>query len=131
MPASPVRAPLFPLLFAAALALLSLIFTSCYVMRPGHGGGKTAFDSSRKPDPKDVALPEGYRIEVVATGLTFPTAVVFDDTGGLYAVESGYAYAGEWDMPRLIKVGKNNMFTAIAAGDNNGPWTGAAYAPSK
>ena len=30
-------------------------------------------------DPADVALPEGYRIEVLATGLTFPTDLAFDD----------------------------------------------------
>ena len=32
----------------------------------------------------DIAVPSGYRIEPVATGLTFPTGVAFDDKGGVY-----------------------------------------------
>ncbi|HKP94211.1 MAG TPA: glucose dehydrogenase [Fibrobacteria bacterium] len=131
MPESPVRAPLIPLLFAAALALLSLLFTSCYIVRPGHGGGKAASGPGRAPDPESIALPAGYRIEVAASGLTFPTAVVFDDAGGTYVLEGGYANGGGRDLPRLIKVLRKNVFVPIATGDSNGPWTGAAYAPSR
>lgn len=130
MPESPVRASAAPVLIAAALALLSLLFSSCYVLRPGQGGGKTSFETDRDFDAGSIALPAGYHIEVVASGLTFPTAVTFDDQGRLYALEGGYAYGGQWDTPRLIKVMKDNLFVPVAVGDSNGPWTGVAYAPS-
>ena len=33
----------------------------------------------RRADPAGIALPSGYRAEVVAQGLIFPTGVAFDD----------------------------------------------------
>ncbi|MDB5050709.1 MAG: glucose dehydrogenase [Fibrobacteres bacterium] len=134
MPESPVRSPstrVPPVLLAATLALASFLFTSCYILRPGQGGGKIKSEAGRKLDPGDIALPAGYRIEAIATGLTFPTAVTFDDTGALYAVEGGYAYGEEWGVPRLLKVMKNNVFVPIAVGDSNGPWTGVTYVAAK
>lgn len=110
------------------LAVAGCALSGCYGIRPSAGGGESLATQSRKADPGAIALPAGYRIEAVATGLTFPTAAVFDDTGGLYVVESGYAYGGKWARPRLLKVLKKNFFVPVAVGDSNGPWTGAAYA---
>ena len=53
----------------------------------------TDFEPPRRFEPVDVALPEGYRIELVAEGLTFPTGVTFDDHGSVYVVEAGYSMA--------------------------------------
>jgi glucose/arabinose dehydrogenase len=120
--------------FFAAVSLIlflaSLFLSGCYVIRPSKGGGNASATRVRALNPDDIALPAGYRIEAVASGLTFPTAVVFDDNGGMYVVEGGYAYGEEWDEPRLIKVTKKNIFTTIAVGDSNGPWTGMTYAPA-
>lgn len=113
----PVRP--FPLLFALLLA-------SCYLVRPNHGGGKASAPEARRVDPSDIALPRGYRIEAVATGLNFPTGVAVDDSGSVYVTEAGYVYGEVWDVPRLVRVGRNNVFTAVAVGDSNGPWTGLA-----
>ncbi|MDB5104687.1 MAG: glucose dehydrogenase [Fibrobacteres bacterium] len=123
--------------FLAVLSLIALLvslflcgcfLSGCYMVRPSKGGGNASAGPARGIDPGDIALPAGYRIEAVATGLTFPTAVVFDDNGALYAVEGGYAYGEEWGQPRLLKVMRKNMFTPIAVGDSNGPWTGITYA---
>ena len=36
-------------------------------------------------------LPGGYRIEPVASGLTFPTSIAWDESGRM-CDEAGYAY---------------------------------------
>ncbi|MEO6096087.1 MAG: glucose dehydrogenase [Fibrobacteria bacterium] len=116
------------------LGCLSGFLMGCYAVRPSQGGGNVSAQEARRCAPRDIALPAGYRIEVVANGLTFPTAVVFDDNGGLYVVEGGYAYGEEWDQPGLVRVAKvagRNTFVPIAVGDSNGPWTGVTYAPGE
>ena len=75
----------------------------------------------------DIAVPSGYQIELVATGLTFPTGVAFDDKGGVYVTESGYSYGEVWDIPRLIRIERDGGTTLIAEGDQNGPWTGMLF----
>lgn len=74
-------------------------------------------------------MPAGYKIDLVATGLTFPTALAFDDEGGLYVVEGGWAYGGARDVPRLLKVQGPTTFVTIATGESAGPWTGVAFVP--
>ena len=54
-----------------------IALTGCYSLRPSSGGGQTRFDGTREVNPGDIALPERYRIEVVAEGLTFPTGGLF------------------------------------------------------
>lgn len=105
-----------------------LCLSGCFAMRPSAGGGK----ESRLPEAggrlinaADVALPEGYRIEAVVTGLTFPTGVAFDEGGIPYVVESGYSYGEVWTVPRLLKV-QGGSATVVAEGGKNGPWTGVA-----
>src|SRR5437763_9597181 len=36
------------------------------------------------PDPLTADVPPGYRVEVVASGLTFPSSIEFDDSGTMY-----------------------------------------------
>ena len=81
----------------------------------------------RRPNPKDVALPEGYEIEVVARGLTFPTAITFDENGTPYVLEAGYSYGEEWAEPKLLRIEQNGERTVVATGDKNGPWNGIDY----
>src|SRR5688572_21010583 len=108
------------------LCLLALT-TGCYVMRPSNGGGQTKFTPPRHADPADVALPDGYKIEIIATNLTFPTGVTFDESGQLYVVESGYCYGEVFTTPRLLRINGNGETTQIAAGATNGPWTGVTF----
>ena len=60
-------------------------------------------------------------------GLTFPTAVVFDDKDNLYAIESGYCYGEVFTTPRLLRVDPDGKTQVIATGTNNGPWTGITF----
>src|SRR3954449_7224712 len=113
----------------ACLFVLSLaILPGCYSMRPSSGGAETAkLAGDRRPDPAAVALPAGYHIEPVVTGLTFPTGVTFDDQGRAYVLESGYAYGEVFTTPRLLRVEDGGRTTVVANGGNNGPWTGVAF----
>ncbi len=81
----------------------------------------------RPVDPTAIALPAGYKAEVVATGLTFPTAVAFDAQGRLYFTESGYSYGEIFNEPRLVRVESDGSLTPVAVGAKNGPWTGVTF----
>jgi hypothetical protein len=60
---------------------------------PSKGGGQLDdVPEKRNIEPTDVLLPDGYKIEVVTEGLTFPTAVTFDEEGNTYVIEGGYSY---------------------------------------
>ncbi|WP_447977227.1 PQQ-dependent sugar dehydrogenase [Candidatus Nitrospira bockiana] len=91
------------------------------------GGSQAVFSGVRTVHPEDIALLPGYRIEAIATGLTFPTGVTFDEEGRVYVTESGYSYGEVWTTPKLIRIEPNGDTTTVAAGQNNGPWTGVSY----
>ena len=92
------------------------------------GGGQINYKpGERKVDPADVLVPDGYRVEVVATGLTFPTAVVENDEGQLFVIEAGYAYGEVFLPPRLYRIDNDGTTTLIVEGARNGPWTGITY----
>lgn len=111
-------------LLVAGFAMLAL--AGCYSMRPSHGGGQTTFTPPRHIEISDVAVPPGYRVEAVATGLTFPTAVVMDDADHIYIVEAGYSYGEVFTTPRLLRLERDGKKTEIAHG-TSGPWTGASF----
>lgn len=108
------------------LLILAFILQSCYSIRPSQGGGQAKV-TERVIVPSDIALPEGYRIEAIATGLTFPTGVTFDQLGNLYVVESGYSYGEQWKAPRLLKLESSGETSVVAAGEKNGPWNGVTF----
>jgi glucose/arabinose dehydrogenase len=111
-------------LLVAALGATSF---GCYAVRPSAGGGKTSFTPPRIVNPGDVAVPQGYRIDAVATGLTFPTGVGFDDQGRVYVLEAGYSYGEVWTTPRLLRLEPGGGLTVVAMGDKGGPWTGLDF----
>ena len=114
------------MLVAAAFAAVSA--AGCYRVRPSAGGGQTTAPSTRTTRPADIALPPGYRIEVVARGLTFPTSVIFDDRGTPFVVEAGYSYGEAFTTPRLVRVDAGGQLTLVASGGRNGPWNGGSFA---
>lgn len=109
------------------LGIATVTITACYNIRPSSGGGQTDFTAPRTVQAADVALPDGYKIEVVATGFTFPTGITFDDAGTPYVVESGYSYGEAWAVPRLLRIHQDGTLKDIARGKINGPWTGVTY----
>jgi glucose/arabinose dehydrogenase len=121
------RKRLFDLLPVLLILFLSLV--GCFPILPSQGGGQTDFQPPRRVEPTDVALLEDYKIEVVATGLTFPTGVAFDDQGQVYVTESGYSYGEVFTSPRLLRIDPDGSLRLIARGENP-PWNGVAYAES-
>ncbi len=55
----------------------------------------------RSYNPEDILLPEGYSIELVASGFNAPVHCTFDDQGHCYVVESGHKIDA---VPRILKV---------------------------
>lgn len=110
------------------LLLSALLFSAggCYRLMSSEGGGQTRFQSPRPVDPGDVALPDGYRMEVVATQLTFPTGVTFDEEGHPYVTEAGYSYGSAPGTPRLVRIQPNGEHEWVARGENP-PWNGVAF----
>ena len=80
------------------LIVLLAALHGCYGLRSSQGGGETE-RISRKINPSDIGLPQGYAIEAVAKDLTFPTGITFDEDGEVYVVESGYSYGETWTEP--------------------------------
>lgn len=111
---------------ALALSLLLMGLTSCFPNLRSDGGGQTEYQPPRQVNPADVALPDGYHIEAVARGLTFPTGVTFDDRGRVYVVEAGYSYGEVITTPRLLRVGKDGETEVVATGSNP-PWNGVTF----
>ncbi|THH39883.1 PQQ-dependent sugar dehydrogenase [Neolewinella litorea] len=107
---------------------LALLLQGCYGMLPSDGGGQIAYTArQRYVRPADVWLPEGYRIEVVASGLTFPTDLTFDEEGIPHVVESGYAYGEIFLQPKLLRLDPSGDTSVIYAGTDNGPWNGVTF----
>ena len=109
------------------IAALPMLTSGCYSVRPSSGGGQTEFEGTRPLNSDDIALPAGYTARVVAHGLTFPAGVTFDHDGRLHVVEAGYCYGEVWTRPRLLRIENDGGTTQVAAGQDNGPWTGVAF----
>jgi glucose/arabinose dehydrogenase len=114
-------------LLAGLIFIPFLFYLSCFRMRPSRGGGQTDAVSQRRVDISDVALPQGYTIERVAEGLSFPTGVTFDEQGTPYVVESGYSYGEVFSTPRLVKIQPGSGLQEIVRGGKNGPWNGVQF----
>jgi len=114
------------LVLPLALALPFALLGGCYAMRSSAGGGETSPPEARVITAGDIALPDGYSIEALASGLNFPTGVAFDAEGVAHVVEAGYSYGEVWSTPRLVRVEADGSIGEVARGDNP-PWNGVAY----
>lgn len=121
------RALTWILVAIAVVAVAVLAVNNIYRTRRSHGAGTGTASATRATKPADVAVPPGYRVEVVATGLTFPTAVAFDDSAHLFVIESGYVYGEKWTTPRLLRLDSLGRPTEVARGEKP-PWNGISYA---
>src|SRR5688500_9495040 len=105
-------------LYPAVIAIAAL---ACWRARGSEGGGEIPPPKTpRAAQSGNIHLPQGYRIEPVAKGLTFPVGVAFDDAGETYVVESGYSYGEKFVTPKLLHVGKDGSTKTIATG-TSGP----------
>lgn len=117
MRSDPVR-----LALAGCVLLLS---SGCFRLTAGDKT-REEFQPPRRIDPAAIALPAGYRIEPVATGLTYPTAVAFDERGTPYVTEAGYSYGEDFREPRLLRINADGSQSVVATGGQP-PWTGVVF----
>lgn len=89
----------------------------------------------REPKPADIAVPSGYKVEVLASGLNAPSILEVTPDGTIYFSESGYggAYAAtagyEGLTPgRVMRLNRDGSLTAVA-GDFNAPLDGFFHDP--
>jgi glucose/arabinose dehydrogenase len=116
------------------ILILALALAACFRSRPSKGGGeisaRDSYQAAREtPDPADIEVPPGYRIELVSSGLTFPTGIAFGDRGRIFVVESGYSYGEKLTTPRIIELVGGNVHE-LATGDpktGGSPWNGIAF----
>ena len=113
---------------AVVCVLSAGVFASgCFAFRSSRGGGET--ETGKKPSrTSDVALLDGYKIELVAEALTFPTGITFDGQGRPAVVEAGYSYGEVFTTPRLLQLDDKGGKKVIAQGKKNGPWNGVSFA---
>lgn len=117
-----------PTMLRASLLGSLLALTGCYnLFARGTGGEESRHLAARTPDPADVAVPSGYRVEVVASGFTFPVAVTFDGEGSPVVLEAGYSYGEVFTTPRLVKIERDGKKRVLTEGKPGGPWTGVVY----
>ncbi|NNJ24901.1 PQQ-dependent sugar dehydrogenase [Alienimonas chondri] len=82
---------MFQLLHAAAALVLAGLFLA-----------QSAVAAPPAPDPAAAEVAEGYRIEVFADGLDYPTSVEPDGAGGLFVALSGAAPGDPSAEPALL-----------------------------
>lgn len=114
-------------LFLIIVLFSASSLTGCYTTRKSRGGGQIKTIPGRNMDATDILLIPGYKIEPVASDLTFPSAVTFDDAGDVYFIETGYSYGEVWKEPKLIRLNADGTKTTIASGGKNGPWAGVVF----
>lgn len=73
-------------------------------------------------NPADVVVPDGYRVEAVMVGLSFPTDIAFDDDGTVYVSEGGSSWPTRPYMPsRVLVMEPSGKLEAIAMNVQAGP----------
>lgn len=68
------------------------------------------------PDASEVEVPEGFRVEVVVSGLTYPTSVEFGEGGEMYVAEAGYSYGDDLPAPRILRVSPEGDLETLIQG---------------
>src|SRR5688572_6884217 len=99
------------------LIAIAVSSCGCAAISSSKGGGQTAAPGGRLVNTDHVALPGGYRIEVVAAGLNMPSGVTFDDQHRPVVVEAGYSYGEVFATPRLVRIDPAGQRAVIASGD--------------
>ena len=104
------------------VGMLMLAATACdeatrtIVETEGPGGDRPDEEVSDNLQPTQnfpaILLPAGFRIEKVVEGLTYPTALTFDDQGRMYVAEAGGAFLEEPPPARILRV-ENGMATPV------------------
>lgn len=85
------RAPMLDSLLAYATVVMKPLLSKLHITRVGH----------RRYNPRDVLVPQGYEVDIVATGFNAPVHCCFDEQGFCYVTEAGHKVDSK---PRILKV---------------------------
>lgn len=102
------------LLGASALVIVLSAAAALFLLR-----------SATTTDPAALTLPPGYRVEVVATGLTYPTSLIIAPDGTIFVGEAGFAYGPKEALARVVTIGPGGTVQEVARGFE-GPLNGLA-----
>ena len=84
------------------------------------------FFAGRHVVPNAVRVPEGFKVEVVATGLNNPSAFDFDEGGRVFIAETSSQEDQDSEAGRIIALNEDGT-TDIVSDEFDGPITGIAY----
>jgi glucose/arabinose dehydrogenase len=65
-----------------------------------------------QPGTKVIQVPEGFQIEKVVDGLTYPTSITWDDEGNMYVAEAGGAFLEQPAPSRILRI-QNGQATEV------------------
>lgn len=91
-----------------ASSVLSVIAASVlgFAILPQPVGGQEK--QAGEPDPTAIEVAEGYRVEVFAEGLSYPSDIAFGDNGEVYVAETGgHTYGTKPDKappPKIVQI---------------------------
>jgi glucose/arabinose dehydrogenase len=96
--------------------LLATLLASCATL-PEREQGSFPLEWPGIPAPSAAAawVPPGYRVELVASDLTYPTSIAFDDRGNTYVAEAGYAYGDPIAPAQILRLSPGGVRTVVAS----------------
>ena len=73
-------------------------------------------------DPADVEVPDGYKLEALVVGLSFPTCMEFGDDGTLYIGEGGSTWPTRPALqPRILSLAPDGKLGVVGVETFGGP----------
>lgn len=70
--------------------------------------------SGRHVIPSTISVPDGFKVEVVATGLDVPCAFDFDEGGRVYVAEMGSTGSSGYEQGRVVSINTDGTQEVIA-----------------
>lgn len=80
----------------------------------GHEEHRDELPKVPPPNASAAKVAQGYRVEVVLSGLTYPTSVEFEDAGNMYVAEAGYAYGDPVAPARIWRISPTGHMQVVA-----------------
>ncbi len=100
--------------YGASLVLLALV-AAPFLLR---GAVSTS--------PGDLDLVAGYKAQIIAKDLTYPTGLAMDENGVIYIAESGFSYGPKTTEAKIMKINDKGLLEKVAD-KFEGPIGGITY----
>lgn len=98
-------------------------------MTPKEQDAPKEITNAQLPEPTFMQVPEGYKVELLVQGLTYPTSITWDDQGQMYVAEAGGAFLEEAPPARILRVekGKATELVNLSEKDINAAVVGLVW----